>query len=272
MGAVWAGVHVASGTPVALKFVRASPAAAELRHRLWREARIGAGIRHPNVVSVHGVFELSPDQPVVVMELLHGETLRNKLQCAGRLSVASTLALLLPVMSALAAAHSLGVVHRDLKPENIFLARDGEKLVPKVLDFGFAKLTAREGAMAASVPLTRDGAVLGTWGYMSLEQLTGEPVDQRTDVWALGVILYECLSGGRPLEANEIGPMLRLLLTAAITPLEVVAPEVPRDMARVVMQLLARRAEDRLPDLNAAYAALALHAFAPGGPAVAAQR
>jgi serine/threonine protein kinase len=190
------------------------------------------------------------------MELLRGETLRARLERELRLSLADTIELFLPVVSAVGTAHSFGVIHRDLKPENVFLAHEGSETVPKVLDFGVAKLTASQGAMAESSALTREGAMIGTPAYMAPEQLAGDPVDHRADIWALGVMLYECLAGGRPLEAYGRGQMLRLILTVAIAPLEVVAPHVPPDIARVVMQMLVRQREDRLRDLSALYRTL----------------
>jgi serine/threonine-protein kinase len=260
MGTVWAGVHVPSGARVALKFVRPSRFSEEYKRRLLREARVGVAARHPNLVSVFDVFELDQDHPVIVMELLGGETLRAKLLRELGLPVAETVDLFLPVVSAVGTAHCLGVIHRDLKPENVFLARDGDNVVPKVLDFGVAKLTASGGSMAESESLTREGAFVGTPAYMAPEQLARDPFDHGVDVWALGVMLYECLAGGRPLEAPGGGQMLRLILTTAITPLDVVAPHVPADIAGVVMRMLARNRKERLADLSEVYAILQAHA------------
>jgi serine/threonine-protein kinase len=269
MGAVWAGIHVASGMPVALKFVRPTKSSPELTQRLLREAHVAAAIDHPNVVKVLGVFELEPGQPVLVMELLRGQCLRALLARQLRLSLEQTVAAMLPVVAAVGTAHSLGIVHRDLKPENVFLADDHGALVPKVLDFGVAKLTAGEGAITASAVLTKKGAMIGTPSYMAPEQLFADPVDHRADIWALGVILYECLSGGRPLEACGHGQMRELVMSAGIAPLEAVAPHVPAQIGWVVMRMLARRLKDRLADLGPVYAALepyAANRAMPGGP------
>jgi eukaryotic-like serine/threonine-protein kinase len=259
MGAVWAGVRLPAEAPVALKFVRGSKHSPEFTRRLLREARVGGAIKHRNLVSVLDVFEVDPGQPVIVMELLRGETLRAKLARELQLSLGETVELFLPVVSAVGTAHAAGVIHRDLKPDNVFLAHEGGDTVPKVLDFGVAKLTASHGAMAESSALTRDGAMVGTPAYMAPEQLAGDPVDHRADIWAIGVMLYECLAGGRPLEACGRGQMLRLILTVAITPLEVVAPHVPPDISHAVMQMLVRQRDDRLSDLSAIRQTLEQH-------------
>jgi serine/threonine-protein kinase len=152
-------------------------------------------------------MELESGSPVLVMDLLKGESLRAKLDREGKIPLHDLANMLIPVISAVGTAHASGVVHRDLKPENIFLAQmPGGVVQVKVLDFGIAKLTSAEGLMAHSGALTGTGLLLGTPDYMSVEQILGEEdVDHRADIWALGIVLYECLRGHRPTAAENVG-------------------------------------------------------------------
>jgi len=243
MGAVWAATHTVTGRSVALKFVRGpAHARAEMRRRLLREARAASAVAHPNVVEVLDAFEHDEETPVMVMELLTGETLRERIDRKETLSMAETAALLLPVISAVGAAHARGVVHRDLKPDNIFLT----DTAVRVLDFGIAKLAEPEPGM-----VTQTGSTVGTPCYMAPEQALGErDVDHRADIWALGVILYECLSGVRPIEGETVGQVVMHLVSTGITPLEHVALGVPSDVAALVGRMLSRERTRRPGDLR----------------------
>jgi serine/threonine-protein kinase len=262
MGTVWAAIHAESGARVALKLMKTASPSAEERRRLLREARVASAIQHPNVVRVFEVFETEQGTPVIVMELLHGETLRGKLIREVRLEPSETANVLLPVISAVGTAHSLGIVHRDLKPENVFLALENRAARSCVLDFGTAKLTASVG-LVASAQLTQPGALVGTVLYMAPEQITGEPVDHRTDIWALGVILYEALSGARPIDGTRPEQVVMRLVSSAITPLSVVAPDVPEDLVELVRRMLTRDRNERPSDLREVYAVLEAYARAP---------
>ncbi len=242
MGEVWAATHTVTRRAVALKFLkeglRNKPG---LRQRFLREASTASALKHPNVVEILDVFDFEERAPVLVMELLHGETLGNKLTRDARLSVEETAALLLPVCSAVGTGHALGIVHRDIKPENIFLARNADEVKVKVLDFGIAKLNAEhylEGGRSALI--TDTGSMLGTPCYMAPEQATGEGADHRADIWSIGVILYECLSGTRPIEGENLAQVVSRLVSAGIIPLERLAPELPHDVSALVMQMLSR--------------------------------
>ena len=261
MGTVWSAVHE-NGARVALKLMKTASPSAEERRRLLREARVASAIQHPNVVRVFEVFETEQGTPVIVMELLHGETLRGKLIREVRLEPSETANVLLPVISAVGTAHSLGIVHRDLKPENVFLALENRAARSCVLDFGMAKLTASVG-LVASAQLTQPGALVGTVLYMAPEQITGEPVDHRTDIWALGVILYEALSGARPIDGTRPEQVVMRLVSSAITPLSVVAPDVPGDLVELVRRMLTRDRNERPSDLREVYAVLEAYARAP---------
>ncbi|WP_394839274.1 serine/threonine protein kinase [Pendulispora rubella] len=234
LGIVWAATHVTHGGDFALKFLRTSESARA--KRFLREARVTAALRHPNIVHVHEAFEPTGLPPVIVMDLLHGEPLRGPMRRMGTIPWNQTAALLRPIVAALAAAHARGVIHRDLKPENVFLTGD----TVKVLDFGLAKLTAIEGGCAATAELTRSGHILGTPTYMAPEQVFGEKdIDVRADVWSLGVLAFECLSGRRPIEGRTLGHAIRAFSSGTILQLADVAPHLPPPVTSLVARMLS---------------------------------
>ena len=250
MGTVWEAVHLDTAERAALKVVRDDQASDPVRHRrLLREARAASAVLHPNVVRIREVLEAADGSPIIVMDLLVGETLADRLARDGTLSLKETAVIMGPVVSAVATAHAAGVIHRDLKPDNIFLADDGGEVVPTVLDFGIAKVHVVSAESVASGALTATGAVLGTPHYMAPEQLFGEhDVDHRTDVWALGVILYECLTGMRPLGGGSLGQVLKAMLGGAIAPVRDHAPWLPEAVAQAIDRMLTRDRKER-PDL-----------------------
>ena len=246
MSVVWAGTHVTTGREVALKLLKADAAKDEpTRRRMLREARAASAVRHPNVVEIQEVLELEDGSPVLVMDLLRGESLRERLIRRAPLSVQETATLLLPVVAAVGTAHAAGIVHRDLKPENIFLAQEGGHTVVKVLDFGIAKVSAASNAHSQVNALTHTGTMLGTPYYMAPEQIVGEGIDHRADIWSLGVIVYECLIGVRPTEADNIGKILKRVLTNEIEPLSQKAPDLPGEVTRLVDRMLSQSVRDR---------------------------
>ncbi|MBI4703389.1 MAG: serine/threonine protein kinase [Deltaproteobacteria bacterium] len=262
MGQVWAATHEVTGRRHALKFLNVAEASEELRQRFLREARAASLVGHANVIAIHDVFELEDRTPVMVMDLLEGETLAGKLRRQGRLSLPEAAEIMLPVLQAVAAAHAHAVVHRDLKPDNVFLlaAERGSDRV-RVLDFGIAKVVAPEGEPGS---VTGAGQVLGTPRYMAPEQCLGEPdIDQRADVWALGAILYEALGGRVPAEGRNVADVVRQLMDGAIVPLGELAPELPAEIASLVMRMLSWQRDERPADLREVAEALAPHA----GPA-----
>ncbi|MBL8612705.1 MAG: serine/threonine protein kinase [Myxococcales bacterium] len=250
MGVVWSA-RDAAGAIFAIKLVREGGVDPRERERLLREARAAMRIGHPNMVRVLDVGE-SPDVgPFVVMELLEGESLRAMLTRRRTLTIAECASILGPVSLAIEAAHANNVVHRDLKPENVFLSRHGVK----VLDFGIAKrIHSSAGTEVHS--LTQSGTIVGTPSYMSPEQVYGDELDGRSDVWSLGVVLYECLSGARPIEGESLGPLLCAITSDPIPPLAHVRPDLPRAVTSLVDRMLARRREDR-PSLAEVRAELA---------------
>ncbi|WP_437680956.1 protein kinase domain-containing protein [Sorangium sp. So ce131] len=256
MGVIWAARHTTTGRPVALKFVKGGSVSGTVGMRLLREAKLASAVRHPNVIEVYDI-ELEGGAPVMVMELLSGESLASRLSRGPRMPLGEVASIFQQVISAVGAAHALGVVHRDLKPENIFLV-DGSSQRVKVLDFGIAKLTAANGQDAQTTGLTESGARLGTPCYMSPEQAFGErQIDHRTDIWSLGLLLYECLSGVLPTRADNAGQVFKIIVTGAIPPLEEVAPDVPRQLSGLVNSMLSTSRDARLSDLREVDRALA---------------
>jgi serine/threonine-protein kinase len=219
MGTVYAAVDVALDRPVAVKVVRDewvhNPMATQ---RFRREARAVAGFAHPNVVTVYDYGVETGARVFLVMELLHGVTLREELRRAGRLGAARTVDVLRGVCSAVGAAHERGFIHRDLKPENIFLVEHGGPA--KVLDFGVAKPLARvDTADPGAAPETEVGVLVGTIGYMSPEQLLGDAPDVSWDVWALTVVAYESLTAAVPFPIESREAWRQLVLSGRFRPL-----------------------------------------------------
>jgi serine/threonine-protein kinase len=208
MSSVWFAEHLVLAAPVAIKFMQPGvDADADARGRFLREARIASAVRNPHVVQILD-FGVEQDTPYIVMEYLRGESLARRLRRLGRLSPAETASVLAPLAQALRRAHELGVVHRDLKPENIFITSDGERELTKLLDFGVAKV-GQKGFGVSVARDTAEGEIVGTPHYMSPEQARGaRSVDHRTDVWALGVIAFECLVGFPPFAGDGLGGLL----------------------------------------------------------------
>ena len=248
MGAVWEATHTVTNKAVALKLLLGRGDDPALRERLLREARAVCAVLHPNVVPVHDVFELDGGAPAFVMDLLIGESLASKLAREGRLSSDEVVRVALDVLAALEAAHARGIVHRDLKPDNIFLARSpGSRLDEvKVLDFGIAKVTTLGEADAQVAALTRTDAMVGTPYYMAPEQVYGEKdIDARSDLWSMGVVMYECLAGVRPTEGANLGQIFKLVTVGPIPPLAEQAPSCPASLVKLVSWCLERARDAR---------------------------
>jgi serine/threonine protein kinase len=263
MGVVWAATHAVTRKRVAVKLLKPEHTADPVRReRFMREARAASAVRHPNIIEIQDFIELEDDDLAMVMDLLVGESLGERLAREGRIPIGSLAPIMLQVLSAVGTAHAAGIVHRDLKPDNVFLVAEPNGGVSvRVLDFGIAKILPGDRPVGLPLSLTQTGAILGTPFYMSPEQIFGEKsVDARADVWSLGVILYECLSGRRPLECENFGQVLRVLAIGQFPPLSQVAADVPEEIAQLVDRMLQRERALRLPSLVEAYATIARHA------------
>jgi serine/threonine-protein kinase len=208
MGSVWVAEHLVLRSKVAIKLIDASLVdSAEWRARFTREARAAAALRSAHVVQIldHGIDK---GVPYIVMELLEGENLATRLGRQGRLSPSELWGVMQQLAKAMTRAHEAGIVHRDLKPDNIFLVEDGADFLVKVLDFGVAK-ALRPGDPAVGGFHTEAGAFLGTPQYTSPEQTRGGPIDARSDLWAMGVLAVECLTGRKPFEGTSIAELIR---------------------------------------------------------------
>src|SRR5262245_52894341 len=200
MGVVFRAEDTTLGRTVAIKMLPASGSDRRQAERLRREARAASALNHPNICTVHEIGHDDTGQPFIVMELLEGQNLRNAI--GGKpIETARLLELALEIVDGLRVAHGKGIVHRDLKPSNIFLMTNGHV---KILDFGLAKFDPPAGAALSGVhastitdikSLTRDGITVGTVGYMSPEQVRGEPLDARSDLFSVGLVLYEMATG-----------------------------------------------------------------------------
>ena len=207
MGSVWRAEHLLLRSPVAIKLIHERVASAPgAVDRFLNEARAAAALRSPHVIQVLD-FGVEGTTPYLVMELLEGESLATRLGRVSRLSLDETARIVSQVARALTRAHESGVVHRDLKPDNVFLVKNQDEELAKVLDFGIAKTLATGDTTTAG--LTQTGAVLGTPHYMSPEQARGRSdVDHRSDLWSLGVIAYQCVTGLRPFDSAILGDLL----------------------------------------------------------------
>jgi serine/threonine-protein kinase len=260
MGVVVAAMHEQLAQRVAIKMllpeVKASSSAVA---RFTREARAAASIRGQHVARVLDVGELEGGAPYIVMEYLEGRDLADTLAARGPLPTEEAVAFVLQACEAIAEAHTAGIIHRDLKPSNLFVTAgpDGSTLV-KVLDFGISKaLLSAEGST-----LTTTSSFVGSPVYSPPEQLLrAHDVDGRADIWSLGTILFEALSGRPPFVGDSVMHVASKIFHEAPTPLATLRPDLDRDLCAIVMRCLQKRAEDRFADVRALAQALA--PFAP---------
>ena len=244
MAVVYAAHHLLLDKPVAIKFLAPDlPRKEELFGRFLTEARAAARVDSPHVARVMDVGTLKSGLPYMVMERLDGCDLEELLAVEKRLSIGDTVDYLLQALQGLAHAHTLGVVHRDLKPANLFLAHqtDGTAIV-KILDFGIAKLESADRR-------TQQNQALGSPQYMSPEHVQNKPVDHRTDIWSMGIVAYELLTGRTPFEAEGIGETLAAVLQRAPKPIRALRPDVPEELDAAILRCLRQKPEDRYADV-----------------------
>ncbi len=252
MGIVVSATHLALDEPVALKFMTLDEGRGDdtSRARFLREAKAVRKLTSAHVARVFDVGQLPTGEPYIVMELLKGDDLAKHLRTQGRLSAADTVRFMLQVCDAIREAHALGIIHRDLKPQNLFLAtRPGGGTIVKVLDFGIAKSV--ESASGGGASLTTSQNVVGSPIYMSPEQLrASKHVDGRTDIWSLGVIMFELLSGKVPFVGDSVLELGMRIMTVPAPSLTELRAEVPAALADVVQRCLEKEPDKRFPDID----------------------
>lgn len=263
MGAVYLATHLDLERPVAVKIIRPEFASdADVSDRFIREARTMAKLRHPNAAMIFDAGNLPDGRHFIVMEFVEGETLSQALARQGRFSFTEAIDIATQICDVLEEAHRLGIIHRDLKPSNILLGKRGVC----VLDFGVAKVLASSAESTATHASTGSGQLIGTPRYMSPEQCLGQRVGARSDLYSLGVLLYEMLAGRPPF----IDPLQSALLvkqaTAPAPPLPRLRPDIPRSLALAVHSLLAKRSEDRPRTAAMAKLLLERSLIRPEGP------
>jgi serine/threonine protein kinase/dipeptidyl aminopeptidase/acylaminoacyl peptidase len=244
MGEVYKAQDTELGRPVALKFLPEELAAQQSRvKRFIQEAKAASALNHPNILTVYEIGR-ADDTTFIATEFVNGVTLRQRIR--QRLKLIEVLDIAAQIASALVAAHAAGIVHRDIKPENIMVRTDG---IVKVLDFGLAKLTQREdsGPEASTIALvnTEPGSVLGTVAYMSPEQASGREVDARSDVWSLGIVLYEMITAHTPFEGSSKSHIIVAITDREPMPITQFAPEVPDALEWIIAEALTKDLEER---------------------------
>ena len=242
MGTVYLATHLGLERPVAVKIIRREFAGdADVADRFLREARTMAKLHHPNAAMIFDAGNLPDGRHFIVMEFVEGETLSQSLAREGRFSAAHAVHIATQICDVLEEAHRLGIIHRDLKPSNILLGKRGVC----VLDFGVAKVLASSAESTATHASTGSGQIIGTPRYMSPEQCLGQRVGARSDLYSLGILLYEMLAGRPPFVDPLQSALLVKQATAPAPPLPRLRQDIPRPLALAVHTLLAKRPEDR---------------------------
>jgi eukaryotic-like serine/threonine-protein kinase len=247
MGMVFEAVHSAIGKRVAMKFVTS-----EMAHnkdavaRFLREAQAASAVESGHIVEIFDTGEDEEGRPYLVMELLRGESLAGRLERQGTLSATEAMRVLGQLLRGLVRAHEAGIVHRDLKPDNVFLVeRDGESSLVKLLDFGISKVQRSTGEKLET--LTREGAVLGTPHYMSPEQAQGLPdVDHQTDLWAVGAIAFECLTGRLAFEGTTYEQVIVSICTKPPPEIASLDPSIPAALSDLIRRALTQDRAQRI--------------------------
>ena len=259
MGVVVSAIHIHLDERVAVKLLRPDGAArSEATERFMREARAAVKIKSQHVAKVIDVGVMSEGHPYMVMEYLEGRDLGEELERNGPMSEATAVDYVLQACDALAEAHKRGIVHRDLKPSNLFLCKSLKPPIIKLLDFGVSKFKDNSLLPNVAPSLTAEAALIGTPYYMSPEQIrNAKGVDERADVWALGVILYELISGRVPFDGPSATAVLAAICGDKPKPLHEVCATVSADVSEIVGACLAKNLEERMPNVRELVRALA---------------
>jgi len=243
MGTVYAGENIRLGRPVAIKVLVRNAADPQAEKRFLKEARATGSISHPHICQVYDLGTTN-GSPYIVMEKLIGETLSTRIAREKTLPIVESCTMIADVADGLAAAHEHNILHRDVKPDNVFLAKVGDEIVPKLVDFGIAKNIQRTATMWET--LTQVGTIVGTPDYMAPEQATGSrDLDARVDIYACGVMLYEMLTGRRPFSSNSSQETLQLVLKTVPSPPRTHREEIPVDLERVILVAMRKSKNDR---------------------------
>lgn len=256
MGEVYQGVHSKIGRVVAIKILSQTATGPEFVERFLNEARIQAGLQHNNIATLYDFLEYN-GQPCIIMEYIEGQTLTDCIRSWGCLPLPDALRYFQSIVEAIGYVHSRGIVHRDIKSNNVKITPVGQV---KLLDFGIAK-------SGASPALTMAGGFIGTLQYLSPEQIQGGFADARSDIWALGVLLYEMATSHLPFDATTLGDLCQKITKANYTPPSVMNQSVPREVQNIISRCLKKNPADRyqsagelLQDVNRAAAGLSSQA------------
>jgi serine/threonine-protein kinase len=241
MGTVYKGVDTVTGQFVAVKQLKPDVLEdnPDFVERFSREAEALRRLNHPNIVSALGTIA-DDDAHYLIMEYVSGGSLWEEMQNTHPMTIVRVLQIALDLADALTRAHRLKILHRDLKPANILIAEDG---TPRLTDFGVAQIQGK-------TRVTRTGAMIGTLAYLSPEALNGEPIDERSDIWAFGVILYEMLTGRNPFPDDNPTLLLTAILTKPVLDVAVLRPDVPSQLANLVGNMLIKEPEDRIDSIR----------------------
>lgn len=234
MGEVYKAAHSKIGRLAAIKFLHSSVAGAQFVERFLNEARIQASLQHPNIATLYDFLEYNR-QPCIIMEYIEGQTLSEYIRSRGCLPVAETLRLFHDIVDAISYIHNQGIIHRDIKSSNVKITPSGQI---KLLDFGIAK-------SGGSPSLTMTGGFVGTLQYISPEQFTGGIADQRADIWALGVLLYEMVTCHMPFDAPSIGGLYQQINAAVYQPPSIYVAQAPREIESVIARCLRKNPDER---------------------------
>ncbi len=235
MGVVYKAIDTRLDRPVALKFLPPDLTRDDdARARLIQEAKAASALDHPNICTVHDIDTTPEGQLFIAMAFYDGETLKKRI-ASGPMTIGETLDASIQVAQGLAKAHAAGIIHRDIKPANLMVTADG---VVKIVDFGIAKVVDQTGA-------TRTGVTLGTVTYMSPEQLDGEPLDGRSDIWSLGATMYEMLTGKPPFDGDNAFAVMKAIGTRDPAPVKTLRNDVPDSLGRIVARAMKRSRADR---------------------------